>query len=47
MLTRKNDILPFEDITPIEAFLRKNQASLFMFGSHNKKRPNNLVLGED
>lgn len=29
-----------------EFFAKKTDASLFMFGSHNKKRPNNLVLGE-
>lgn len=29
-----------------EFFAKKTDASLFLFGSHNKKRPNNLVLGE-
>ena len=43
--SRKNDILPFEDATSLEFFSAKNDASLFAFGSHNKKRPNNLVLG--
>ncbi|KAI5715726.1 hypothetical protein M8J77_021537 [Diaphorina citri] len=45
MMSRKNDILPFEDVTPIEGFSRKNDASMFCFASHNKKRPNNIVLG--
>lgn len=29
-----------------EFFAQKNDASLFMFGSHSKKRPNNLVVGK-
>ncbi|XP_048768209.1 ribosome production factor 2 homolog [Ostrea edulis] len=42
---RKNILRPFEDETPLEFFAKKTDASLFLFGSHNKKRPNNLVLG--
>jgi len=42
---RKNDILPFEDATPLENLCKKNDASLFLFGNHNKKRPNNLIMG--
>ncbi|KAG7202846.1 hypothetical protein KM043_009997 [Ampulex compressa] len=45
MMQKKNDILPFEDITPIEKYSIKLNASLFMFVSHNKKRPHNLVMG--
>jgi len=44
-LTRKNNILPFEDPSTLEFLSRVNDASLFAFGSHSKKRPNNLVLG--
>ncbi len=29
-----------------EFFSRKNDSSLFMFGSHSKKRPNNIVIGK-
>ena len=29
---RKNDILPFEDVTPLENLCKKNDASLFLFG---------------
>ncbi|GAB1860981.1 Ribosome production factor 2 homolog [Camponotus japonicus] len=45
MMQKKNDILPFENIVPIEKFAFKYEASLFMMASHNKKRPNNLVIG--
>uniref|UniRef100_A0A1B6K4S0 Ribosome production factor 2 homolog n=1 Tax=Homalodisca liturata TaxID=320908 RepID=A0A1B6K4S0_9HEMI len=44
-LNQKNDILPFENITPLEGFTKKYNASLFAFASHNKKRPHNIVLG--
>lgn len=45
MLKQKNDILPFEDITSVEKFAHKYNASLFMIALHNKKRPHNLVMG--
>ncbi|KAK3096760.1 hypothetical protein FSP39_003001 [Pinctada imbricata] len=45
MYKRKNILRPFEDETPLEFFAKKSDASLFLFGSHSKKRPNNLVLG--
>ncbi|XP_012498285.1 PREDICTED: ribosome production factor 2 homolog [Propithecus coquereli] len=41
----KNITRPFEDQTSLEFFSKKSDCSLFMFGSHNKKRPNNLVIG--
>lgn len=40
-----NKVLPFEDASPIEFYSNKSDASLFMFGSNTKKRPNNLVVG--
>lgn len=46
--TRKNaDVRPFESggETSLEYFSRKTDCSLFVFGSHSKKRPDNLVLG--
>lgn len=46
--TRKNDkIHPFESggETSLEFFSLKTDCSLFVFGSHSKKRPNNLILG--
>jgi ribosome production factor 2 len=43
--TKKNDIHPFDNETSLEFFCRKNDASLFIVGSHSKKRPHNLVIG--
>ncbi|XP_011170809.1 ribosome production factor 2 homolog [Solenopsis invicta] len=45
MMKQRNDILPFEDITLVEKFSSKYNASLFMIALHNKKRPHNLVMG--
>nr|XP_034177191.1 ribosome production factor 2 homolog [Osmia lignaria]XP_034177192.1 ribosome production factor 2 homolog [Osmia lignaria] len=45
LLQKKNDVLPFEDVTLLEKFAMKYNAPLFMFALHNKKRPHNLVLG--
>lgn len=42
---QKNDIRPFEDGTKLEFFSQKLDASLFVFGNHNKKRPHNMILG--
>ncbi|XP_069829735.1 ribosome production factor 2 homolog [Dendropsophus ebraccatus] len=45
MYKRKNMTRPFEDQTSVEFFSKKSDCSLFVFGSHNKKRPNNLIFG--
>ncbi|CAJ0951589.1 unnamed protein product [Ranitomeya imitator] len=42
---KKNMTRPFEDPTSLEFFAKKSDCSLFVFGSHNKKRPNNLIFG--
>jgi len=41
----KNDIRPFEDVTKMEFYCKKNDSSLFMLGNHNKKRPHNIIMG--
>lgn len=43
-LTRKNEIRPFEDAASLEFLCEKNECAAFLYSSHNKKRPNNLVL---
>lgn len=45
LLNKRNIIKPFEDVEPIEFICRKNDCSLFLFTSHSKKRPLNLVMG--
>jgi len=40
-----HDFLPFENTTDLEKMCKKYDASLFAFGSHNKKRPHNIILG--
>ncbi|XP_034018500.1 ribosome production factor 2 homolog [Thalassophryne amazonica] len=42
---KKNITRPFENSTSLEFFSKKSDCSLFLFGSHNKKRPNNLIFG--
>lgn len=44
-LNKRNVIQPFEDVGPIEFICQKNECPLFLYTSHNKKRPNNLVMG--
>ncbi|KAL1870301.1 hypothetical protein VTK73DRAFT_2676 [Phialemonium thermophilum] len=42
--TKKNAVHPFEDPSSLEFFSEKNDASLLVFGSSNKKRPHCLTL---
>ncbi|PTB69900.1 Brix-domain-containing protein [Trichoderma citrinoviride] len=42
--TKKNPIHPFEDAASIEFFSEKNDASLFVFGSSQKKRPHAMTF---
>lgn len=45
LMNKNNDISPLEDASFVEKMAVKSDASLFMIGSHQKKRPDNLVLG--
>lgn len=45
MMSKSNAFLPFEDSSPLCEIMKKKDTSLFVFGSHNKKRPHNLVFG--
>jgi ribosome production factor 2 len=45
VLARKNEIRPFEDVSSLEFLCEKNECAAFVYVSHNKKRPHNLVLG--
>ena len=42
--TKKNPIHPFEDASSLEFFSEKNDASLMVFGSSQKKRPHALTF---
>jgi len=42
---KRNPIQPFEDATSLEFLSNKSDCSLFVFGSHTKKRPHNVVFG--
>ncbi|KAK7204633.1 Brix domain-containing protein [Myxozyma melibiosi] len=41
---KKNQIHPFEDASSLEFFSQKNDASLVLFGSSSKKRPDTLTF---
>lgn len=45
LLKKRNMTRPFEDITSLEFLSKMNDTSLFMFGSHSKKRPHNVIIG--
>ncbi|KAG0681687.1 rRNA-binding ribosome biosynthesis protein rpf2 [Pichia californica] len=42
--TKKNSILPFEDTTSLEFLSEKNDSSILILSTNNKKRPNNLTF---
>ncbi|KAH7137256.1 Brix domain-containing protein [Dactylonectria estremocensis] len=42
--TKKNPIHPFDDASSLEFFSEKNDASLLVFGSSQKKRPHTITL---
>jgi len=42
--SRKNDVRPFEDVSSLEFWAQKNDASMCVVGQSTKKRPNGLVI---
>ena len=44
-MKKTHEVLPFEDASLIERTSVKYDCSLFAVGSHQKKRPDNLILG--
>ncbi|AOW27540.1 ribosome production factor 2 [Candida albicans L26] len=42
--SKKNEIRPFEDSSQLEFFAEKNDSSLMVFSSNNKKRPKTLTF---
>ncbi len=44
-LRKSKDIYPFDDIGQLEQLAVKQDCSLFAIGTHQKKRPDNLILG--
>lgn len=48
LLSKNNNIVVFKDIVgqqSLEFLMTKNDCALFAMATHNKKRPNNLILG--
>lgn len=44
-MNKSHDIHPFDNIGPLEQMASKQDCSLFCLGSHQKKRPDNIVIG--
>ncbi|CCE83880.1 Piso0_004476 [Millerozyma farinosa CBS 7064] len=42
--SKKNELRPFEDASQLEFFSEKNDNSLMVFSTSNKKRPNTLIF---
>jgi len=45
LMQKHHDIHPFDNVAGLESYSKKYDSSLFCFGSHQKKRPHNLVMG--
>ena len=44
-LRKSHEIYPFDDIGPLEQMAARQDCSLFMVGTQQMKRPDNLVMG--
>ena len=45
LMTKKNELHPFDDQNSLEFLSKKNDCSLFALASDSKKRPNNIIMG--
>jgi ribosome production factor 2 len=45
LMKKTHDLAPMDDASLVERTLAKYDCSLFVVGNHQKKRPNNLVIG--
>lgn len=45
MYGRKHEIHPYENADDIEKYCKASESSLFLFGSHTKKRPHDIIFG--
>lgn len=45
LMKRAHDLAPMDDASLVEHISNKYDCSLFVVGNHQKKRPNNLVIG--
>jgi len=44
-LRKAREIYPFDDVGFVEQLSAKQDCSLFCVGTHQKKRPDNLIMG--
>lgn len=44
-LRKSHDVRPFDEIGSIEQMAVRQDCSLFIVGTHQKKRPDNLIIG--
>lgn len=44
-LRKSHNVHPFEEVSAVESMAIKNDCSLFAVGTHQKKRPDNLIMG--
>lgn len=45
LLSRKNEVFPFDDPSFVERLCDSHNCGMFCLVSHSKKRPNNVILG--
>ena len=45
MLRNSKDMHPFDNVVPLESLAAREDCGLVCFGNHQKKRPDNLIIG--